>query len=452
MGRWWGVAAAAVCVVVVVVACTGYGEEERQPATPLPDAGAGGEGGPGGCTPGARLCLGSELRVCDTNGTTSTTLEVCQNSVLCNLGIADGKCAAPVCNLGDVVCVGGNERHKCKEDRSGTEKIETCAAPTAVCNAGACAVCVDGARDCAGIVPRACVGGKWESQPPCLASASLTCWVGACVDARLPHYEMPNNADSAVRPIRYTVLSANVVRDEVTKLEWQRSISPTPIDIQSGKRVDYCLSLTLDGAGGFHLATGIELMTLMDYAKVTAPKLDTTAFLNTPTAGSAATAGIGLLAAETSSPHRINYDSGIIDPEPSVLGNSYPTRCVRAVVPAPAEPRFTLGAGGEEVTDNWTKLTWQKRQTGSYYTEGTALANYCVAPFRLPSAKELITLFDPRVQAPLPHIDTTLFSMDTDFLWSSTQRPGTTTRMRVDYVPGFATLGPGYDSRVRCVK
>jgi hypothetical protein len=186
-------------------------------------------------------------------------------------------------------------------------------------------------------------------------------------------------------------------------------------------------------------------LTLLDTAKPV-PRLDTTIFSGTPTGTSAA----GLVGGETGLAPRINYDTGLVERE-TTTSNSYFVRCVRNSGPPPVGPRFTTVGG--DVTDNWTGLVWMRGfVSGSYFTQ-SQLGGRCVAPFRLPTAKELYTIFDPS-QPGAPYIDRTTFPGDPDRLWTNSDAPADPTKkIRVDFLsPVGESLVSSGDAKIRCVK
>jgi hypothetical protein len=426
-------------LVAVVVFASCVGEDPDAPNVVVVDGGGGEGGGPPGCSATERACVGNEMRGCKLDGTGFEVLGTCASDALCQAGIAGGKCVEPACAADEVKC-DGNDRVKCRADRAGTEKIETC---PSVCVAGKCEDCADGTGDCVGVTPRKCVGNKWQNQTACTGGVVNACYAGTCTDTRIPRWEMPNEATALIRPAKYTVLSTNVVRDDVTKLEWQRGVS-APVTVQGGGRAKYCESLVLDGKQGWHVASAMELFTLVDHGK-TGQKIDTTAFLNTPTAQ----APIGLVGGENAATSpRVNYDVGVIQPE-SITGYDYPTRCVRATVPPPTGTRFTVNVAGTEVTDNFTKLVWSK--TDSTLTTQSGAAAKCVLPWRVPTVKELFTLYD-RSQAAAPYYDKTIWTQNRDVLYAST-RDAANVILAIDFMSTIGETKQNYfDAYVRCVK
>jgi hypothetical protein len=127
----------------------------------------------------------------------------------------------------------------------------------------------------------------------------------------------------------------------------------------------------------------------------------------------------------------------------------------RASTPA---GRYTIANG--TVYDTKTKLTWQQAIPSSTYTQAGA-ASYCStlglngATWRLPTAKELLSIVDISVGAPGPTIDSSAFpSTPANFFWSSTPYAGTSGSA---WYVGFDDGGTGYGvvsntDSVRCVR
>lgn len=126
----------------------------------------------------------------------------------------------------------------------------------------------------------------------------------------------------------------------------------------------------------------------------------------------------------------------------------------RASAPA---GRYRIASGA--VYDTKTKLTWQQALSASTYVQADA-ASYCAAlglsgaPWRLPTAKELITLVDVSVAYPGPTLDSETFpGTPADYFWSSTPFEGSPGNA---WAVGFSYGGPdGYYVSalhyVRCV-
>lgn len=124
--------------------------------------------------------------------------------------------------------------------------------------------------------------------------------------------------------------------------------------------------------------------------------------------------------------------------------------------------RYTIA--GTTVVDNKTKLTWQRstspsallrEESKAYCGAASTLAELGGKGWRLPTAKELMTLVDFSVPTPGPTIDATAFpGTPAEFFWTATPLPGGDDGVwNVDFGHGHATNYPsGPTSYVRCVR
>ena len=79
--------------------------------------------------------------------------------------------------------------------------------------------------------------------------------------------------------LSYTA-GVDTVLDNVTKLTWQRFVSPESYTLEDARA--YCAALPLEGAG-WRLPTRIELQSIVDYSKAhPGPAIDTVVFPNAP--------------------------------------------------------------------------------------------------------------------------------------------------------------------------
>lgn len=200
-----------------------------------------------------------------------------------------------------------------------------------------------------------------------------------------------------------------VVLDEVTGLLWELS-PPTSYVSCSGSFENssdkgctlseaeaYCASLTLAG-GGFRLPTKSELESLLDY--VTAPReqaIDPDVF--PPVPGRSFWSSSPRVLSEEPLNYVVNHDVGLTtQSEPS---ESNAVRCVRSerVAAAPPGDRYLADTQAGTLHDQYTDLTWHPELSGALATVDAAEA-YCEAlGARLPSIKELLTLFDAAASA-----------------------------------------------------
>ncbi len=402
--------------------------------------------GGGTCTPGALTCVGAEIHSCNPQGTgvLPAAVETCASAALCAAGVSSGKCAAPACGPQDFSC-SGNDRVACKADRTGfeTTKTETCSGATPVCDAGKCVACKTGAFACAGKVPQQCVANAWQLGSACGGQAASSCVGGDCLDTRIARWRMPNDPSSTVNPAKFSSPSAGIVHDDVTGLDWQAAVSPPTLAVGMA---GYCETLNVDGVGGWHLPSMVELLSIVDYSRATntSGSIFPSAFPGNHSGVAAATIGAS---------DRLELDAaqqlvGTTASE-NVTGNSYVLRCARSSQRLPTGPRYTEAVTGE-VTDNYTKLVWQK-------TNAATLSNYsgapgkCPTPWRLPTIKELFTLLDPTASA-APYVDQGMFPSTKDLYWSQTTQANGN-KFVVDFFSGkIAGNSLTNAVAVRCVK
>jgi hypothetical protein len=126
--------------------------------------------------------------------------------------------------------------------------------------------------------------------------------------------------------------------------------------------------------------------------------------------------------------------------------NYFLVRCVRGGV-VPDGERYTVD--GDTVIDNRTRLVWRKNAPSQVY-DATAARAYCSTlgePWRVPTFKELLTLFDPSRKAPM--IDP-LFGMDGPSFGSYSQ--DVSERYALNFFMGYSTsLSAPIENLVRCV-
>ena len=418
----------------LVAACVG-----DSPPSGTPDGG-------GTCTAGALVCVGAELHACNAQGTgvVPTATETCASAALCASGVSGGKCTSPACGPQDFSC-SGNDRVACKADRTGfeTTKTDSCSGATPVCDLGKCVACKTGTFDCAGKVPQQCVSNAWQPGAACGGQASSSCVGGDCLDTRIARWPMPNEPASTYNPAKYTSPSANIVHDEVTGLDWQAAVSPPTLAVGMA---GYCETLNVDGVGGWHLPSMLELLSIVDYSRVT----NTTGSI-LPPVFPGAHSGVG--GATIGSYDRAELDAaqplvGTTANE-SITGNSYVLRCVRSKSRLPTGPRYSELVTGE-VTDNYTKLVWQKANAATLSNYASAPSK-CPAPWRLPTIKELFTLLDPTAGS-TPYVNQGMFPATKDLYWSQTTQPNGN-KFVVDFFSG-KIAGNSLTNAValRCVK
>jgi hypothetical protein len=141
--------------------------------------------------------------------------------------------------------------------------------------------------------------------------------------------------------------------------------------------------------------------------------------------------------------------------------------CLLASAALATPPPFTVDVGNQYVTDSGTGLQWQKTPPNTANNWLTAI-NYCKTlslggtlagrPWRLPTVKELFTIYD-ETRTATPWIDTTFFDLPVNGavnglpFWSNT--PDNTGVWMVDFNNGQLALGErtqGLTLFARCVR
>lgn len=239
-------------------------------------------------------------------------------------------------------------------------------------------------------------------------------------------WPMPNTPGEGLpNPQQYTVLNPGgdeVVRDEVTGLEWQRVVST---DVFAwDQAVAHCEALELATQTDWRLPEMVELVSILNYGNQ-GPAIDETAFPNalpqqpgpnelwTATPSSPFT---------SSDPWSVEFNFGQTSNGDAPNIESL-VRCVRGPIGAgPSACRFTISGG--TVTDQYTGLTWQRDVAPGTYTWEDAKAHCPTVStdgggWRLPSVKELVTLIDNTRYNPAIEVST--FLGTNDATWSATE-------------------------------
>ncbi|HRI64773.1 MAG TPA: DUF1566 domain-containing protein [Polyangium sp.] len=110
-----------------------------------------------------------------------------------------------------------------------------------------------------------------------------TCVNARCDDVTWAQWPMPHPPNTGLPdPFNYEVdAEKGVVLDKVTKLMWQREISPSGTNWIQAKT--YCNDLELGGYDDWRLPTRIELVSIVDFTNEYGdPAINATAFTNTP--------------------------------------------------------------------------------------------------------------------------------------------------------------------------
>jgi hypothetical protein len=272
---------------------------------------------------------------------------------------------------------------------------------------------------------------------------------------------MPNPVSMGLpNPASYTDLGDGTVRDNVTALVWQKTVSSSTYALADA--TTYCAGLALAGSG-WRIPTRIELESITDHTR-TSPAINVTAFPGTP----ASFYWTSSPWAVTTPPARswgTNFYEGLSSNNVTDTALNH-VRCVRGngdgALPATPPPnQYTVVATGE-VQDNYTGLIWQQATTqpAMAFADAEALCNGLTLnghSFRLPTVNELSTLVDDTRVAPAINRamfpDTVWGSGDQYYYWAQDAWAGTTagTGWGLNYNDGYT--GHGRQSLVvRCVR
>ena len=278
--------------------------------------------------------------------------------------------------------------------------------------------------------------------------SDATCCDGSsesCDGTRLPSGDGTNASELVVSADGLTVT------DTITGLVWQRDGSSARLGCASGTTCTwaesqaYCASLTLGGVSGWRLPARNELSTIVDFTK-TNPCIDETAFPNAPSDW------FQTSSSNADSPGwswNVSFYIGFSDA--NEVGR---VRCVRGSRCYPIN-RFAVLDGGL-VRDTLTSLVWQQQASTTMTWE--AAQTYCPSAgsgFRLPAAKELISLVDLTVTSGATINQAAFPNAPAETFWTSSPNVGSSGYpWHVQF--GYGGYSDGYDvgdaSRVRCVR
>ncbi len=253
----------------------------------------------------------------------------------------------------------------------------------------------------------------------------------------------------SINPPSYTDNGDGTVTDNVTGLVWQKRDDGLMRDSISAN--NYCSSLNLGGQTGWRLPSLVELISIVNYGALS-PSINPTYF-----------PGTGIYYYWTSTPYAsdpaftwsVYFAWGTTDHSSNNgTSSTHYARCIRG---GQAAPQLTNNADGT-ITDNNTLLTWQQGETSVMtwqsalsYCESLALATR--ADWRLPNAKELVSLVDYAKRG--PSINATMFPNAKSVpYWSSTSdnldRMGAWTVNFLD--GGLSDTTKSTGAQVRCVR
>lgn len=391
-----------------------------------------------GCWNGSSCQPGNTVGACGKSGgacsscsddTNACTDAACSGGACTQVNDDNNSCSGGSCHVG-ACCVGCWNGSSCQAGNT----IGACGK-----GGGTCSACPNDSNAC---TDAACNEGVCtqinDDSNVCTAGS---CRSGVCCEV----FVMPNPATAGLpNPASYTS-GSGIVTDNVTKLVWEQPTTAAGFSSSFDDALKHCA----DKAGGWRLPTVLELYSLIDFTK-TGSMIDERYFPNAPADvfwSSSVVAG-GASAAWT-----VNFGDGSMSQE--VLDVDYSVRCVRLATASSTCSRFSLSAGGSQVVDAKTGLTWQRGTAFSGQTWADAKA-YCPtlgANFRLPSVKELLTIVD--FAKTEPAIDMTVFSGGAGAYWTSSAAAGDSSQAwAVNFGVGDVSLDDvgKSDNLVRCVR
>jgi hypothetical protein len=271
---------------------------------------------------------------------------------------------------------------------------------------------------------------------------------------------MPNPSGSGLpNPASYTVMNG-VVHDNVTCLDWEASPPSTTSTNAAG--IARCEALELGGYSDWRAPTRVEMASILDWTR--SPATDSVF----GSAGGFHKTGSNWVltidqrgaGAGTDYAWAYNMSDGIVSNARSAA-TADRIRCVRgngagegfSDKPITPPNQYTV-VSDDEVTDNYTGLTWQRDGNASGLLSWEAAVTYCENltlgghEWRLPSIRELATLVDEAQVAPA--INRTMFpnthygSRSNNWYWASHRARGSTTASwGLNFDDGFTGANSG---------
>lgn len=240
-----------------------------------------------------------------------------------------------------------------------------------------------------------------EKNYPCVPSPSF----GYSCQGQVAQWPMPDSLPGSKFAPEYDTESApGQTIDKVTKLIWQAKL-PRRYRGCTGRVYEaddsctwaearaYCEQLTL-GGHRWRLPGVVELASLLDYTVTGRSSIDQQVFPDTPSTHF-----------WTGSPNSFDPNAAwtvsFLGGQTSIFpqSNAYPVRCVRSVEARAGTPekRFEKDDTMQTVRDTHTQLEWNLSEyaTETSWEEAEARCAMLGDDYRLPSPKELLTIFDP---------------------------------------------------------
>jgi hypothetical protein len=268
-------------------------------------------------------------------------------------------------------------------------------------------------------------GGVWpDSTPHCSDNTPLPC--------------PEATEDGSIAGTMANYSGTGTLVDDVTGLEWEQNASQPGVKWADANT--YCTNL----GGGFRLPTLLELSSLVDYGRVPAwpaPFSQEQSFFWTSSVH------------PTGNHWGINFSSGLVGGYGDNAPGNLNVRCVRgatlATNPVPV---------GNAVCDSSTGLEWKAMADGpADWLGALAICEGLGPAWRLPSAKELLTIYVPDLPNHLPSAFAA--GEPSGLYWSSTPvRNDPNEAWSVHFAatlmatPGVGPLNRSSALRVRCVR
>ncbi|WP_231864953.1 DUF1566 domain-containing protein [Sorangium cellulosum] len=288
----------------------------------------------------------------------------------------------------------------------------------------------------------------WPDSPTTRCSNGTTV-LEACPGPSAPFFGQDGNYQIAVPS--YTEADG-AVEDSVTGLTWEKVVENGAFTLVGAQ--EHCAALSAQGIGGlsdWRLPTRIELVSILDFGHATAfPDIfftstqDSFYWSATDVAADSSFAW-GVLASDAS--------LGFFSKDDTAGARALCVGGVKGIAPADLSP------GEDWVLDRSTGLVWQRHASQTRFIWSDALAHCedldlaAKSDWRLPSAKELLSIVDDRRSGPA--IDLEAFpGTPSDVFWSSTPAIGSAEKaVLVNFTNGASQGHTVRDRRlVRCVR
>lgn len=260
---------------------------------------------------------------------------------------------------------------------------------------------------------------------------------------QMADWPMPDSiAGSKVAP-SYDTSTPGITVDRITGLVWQKAVDSSTYSLAGAATA--CAQLALGTKTDWRLPSKIELESLLDHSRLL-PSIDVSAFPNTPNGAFWSSSPV---TPATGSHWIVSFEGG------GSLANSNASdqlfvRCVRGQAPASGRPaqRYVADMLNNTVLDKATGLVWERAASGLMFDNAGAIAHCASRRLRVPTSKELLTLFDPSLAAPA--IRSSFPGALTSSYWSSTPNAFLSGSVLVVGNGGVGASGP-VSLPVRCV-